>query len=379
MNRMRNHHFYCYLCYQCYEGFRSPKEVTSCHLCLSQSLYEIQSITFYLGDIENHRAPPLVGKWQSRYHKRADPLVMLQWPGIVICLIWRGKGEQPRTTGWKGGPGQLQTAIEQVMKCGQLYWCYHCRKLGHTRETNGVESIMTPLTPTTPEIMRCQECSGERAVRFTDATIDNHDPIYWCYGCRKPYHVGGIVQYSSSSSSSSSSEPICPQCGGDQFMSPVRMQRSLIIHGDAERDSPTNGTSTEFSWFLKPLSHAWWVQDQREYFWGRDAALGRVQLNHILGTIHEKEPYPPRGGGPPSAELTNATTADAASNSKSHRATGQEAQESRTCLEELSRKDMKGSSSLNLRGDGGLKLLALVAAFIGGLLLERICSLKLNW
>ncbi|CAH9097692.1 unnamed protein product [Cuscuta europaea] len=301
---------------------------------------------------------------------------MLQRPGIVICLTWRGKGEQPRTTGWKGGAGQLQTAIEQVMKCSQLYWCYHCRKLGHTRETNSAESIMTPpLTPTTPEIMRCQDCLGERAVRFTDATIDNHNPIYWCYGCRKPYYVGGIVQ---SSSSSSSSELICPQCGGDHLMSPVRMQRSLIIHGDAERDSPNDGTSTEFSWFAKPLSHTWWMQDQREYFWGSDAALGRVQLNHILGTIHEKEPYPPRGGGPPSVELTNVTTADAASNSESHRATGQEAQERRTCLEELDGKEMKGSSSLNLnlRGDGGLKLLVLVAAFIGGLLLG---SLKLNW
>ncbi|CAH9121826.1 unnamed protein product [Cuscuta epithymum] len=218
MDRMGNNHFHYYLCYQCYEGFRSPNVVNSCPLCLSELfLYEIQSNILYIGDINNHRAPPLlVHQWQSRYHEKADPCVKLERPGIVTRLIWRGRGEQPQTNRWKGGLEKLQTGIEPVIQCSQWYWCYHCRRLGHVTETDGVVSTTPPLSLTIPEIMRCQECSLDRAVRSTVATFDTHDPICWCYRCHKPYHVGGIVQ----SSFSSSSEPICPRCGNGQFMSP---------------------------------------------------------------------------------------------------------------------------------------------------------------
>ncbi|CAH9121825.1 unnamed protein product [Cuscuta epithymum] len=374
---MGNNHFHYYLCYQCFEGFRSTNEVTSCRLCLSELyLYEIQSNMFYIGDINNHRAPPLlVHQWQSRYHEKSNPSLTLERPGIVTRLIWRGRGEkpQPQPTGWKGELDRLQTTIEPLIQCSQWYWCYHCRRLGHIRETGGAVLTTPPLSLIFPEIMRCQECSLERAVGSTVATVDNHDPICWCYRCHTPYRVGVIVQ---SSSSSSSSGPICPRCEDSRFMSPVRIWRNVIIYGDSERDSPMDHRGTEISWSVDPLSHARWTHDRKEYFGGAYAVLGVLQLNHFLATIYDNEPYPPRSGSLSTPELMSVRTAGAVRDSELPRpATGQEC---RTGLEDLGVKKMNESSNLNLnlRGEGLFKLWLLVAAFIGGLLLG---SLKLIW
>ncbi|CAH9121854.1 unnamed protein product [Cuscuta epithymum] len=275
-----NYHYLCYHC-ECIVSSSSPHRGTSCPRCLSRLIYEIQSITFYIKDIGNHQMAPVRWHGRPKSDGEIESYLMTKRAGVVIRLRWNKKGVAPPTNRWKG-PGQLQSAVEQVTKCNQWYWCYDCQRRG----TLDLSAIISSSRDS--EVICCRENLFHRAIRFTDATIDNQDHFYWCYQCHRP-HV--II----SSTSSSSSESICPQCQSDQFMSIIHIRRTWVVFGDLELHHSWIYSRTyvllNSSWFvqLSPSERAWLEQHQTKLLSSSQAAAGKQLIGDMVLRITEEE------------------------------------------------------------------------------------------
>ncbi|CAH9116994.1 unnamed protein product [Cuscuta europaea] len=270
MDDTNNYH---YLCYHCESVVSSPHKVTLCPECFFWLLYEIQSITFYIKDIENHQEALVPWRWRPRNDGEVESYAMPQRAGAVIRLRWNKEGAPPPPIRWESGV-LLQPAMKRVTKCNQWYWCYDCRRRGTLLDSS--------------ETIHCHESLLHRAIRFTDATIDNQDHLYWCYQCNRPF-----VRVPSSSSSSS--ENICPQCQGDQLMSMIHIRRVWVVCGDLELHHPCVCLRIYVSlitrWSLQPPppERAWSKQRKIELLSGPEVAAGKQQLNDmVLRLAHEE-------------------------------------------------------------------------------------------
>ncbi|CAH9121831.1 unnamed protein product [Cuscuta epithymum] len=252
---------YQYLCSLCHGEFRSAHEATSCRLCSYSYIYEIESITFYLRDSDNHEKTGLVAwRWRSRnHHPERESSFIPQQPGVVIRLRRdRISWVSPLASMVGGTSHQLQSTVENITHCNEWYWCYQCNK-PHTLDSNVVVS-----SSSLPEIIQCHQNPTHRTIRFTDAlSYNSFNDCHWCYRCERPHFPIPAPYFS-----------LC-SCEGDESRTPIQFQKTVIIYRDANREI--------FERLVTLLSKpsAFEVID----------AVGRRDLNHIVTYESDDETY----------------------------------------------------------------------------------------